>query len=205
MNPARLIALMGDASAQYITSHIVSLATTSGVISWSGASAGDLAVIHTFNDFDGNLTAPAGWTTDSQTLTGYATQMFQKVLTSTDISAGSGTWTATGFHPSSFAVTVIYRTASAATRKSTASGTSSTLALTGFTPSPQSRGVVTFVMTYNAVTPGTPTGFTSRIEGTEGSAVAAWADMLKSYAAGTVTWTGFSSSGNKYAWLVELT
>lgn len=210
---ARAFGFGAGSTTGFVTSSLTGLSSAAGVISLSGASVGQLAVIHTNNLLDGTFPTPAGWSADNTSIAGYDTQLFTKVLSASDIATGSVTVSGArgGYHPFSFAALYVARATTSATIKSVANNTSSaTLTIPGFTRDANAKGVLTFAFSGNANVPTAPTGFTSRLTGTVASAsrVAA-ADLLRpnQYANGSsVTWTGFSSTGSgvNYGYLIEL-
>lgn len=182
------------------------------VISFSGMSAGQLVLI--WNVSNSSRPASLGWnsiTTGVYPALGYAVTILWKVLTASDITAGSATMSAAG---AGFYTVLVYQGPTSAAVVS-AAGTQSTsnLDIPGYTKASGFKGLVGLVSAQNNASdstalaaPGTMVNRISSYQSTFFLATAA--DILNpaNYTNGsTLTWTINGSYFELYGQLVELT
>jgi len=176
-----------------------STATTSGsatVTKPAGVATGDLVVVILPDCSTGvTLTTTSGSAWNRTELTWwYNSVLFWKVLTGTDV---SNTWglsesngaVATAWQPGTSAVASVYVTFAF----NALSAGASTLTIPGVTTNDATKGVISIVVDRDTeVTPGTPTGFTSRVStAVETYLKTAVADHVD-YQGGDVVWTGLN-------------
>lgn len=140
-----------------------SVSGASQVVSFAGAAAGQLAII--IVNFATSASPPAGWTQVTNftwPTFGYRTCVYYKVLTAGDISTGSVT--VTGLQTTATCMALFYAGASALASVQTATTTTASLAIPGFTKSVNCKGIVGYCTTRAvASTPGAPGTMTNRI------------------------------------------
>ena len=175
-------------------------------VSFSGASAGDLAII--FTEAVGSNTL-SGWTQVGPLAwpVSFNDYMYSKVLDASDISAGSVTITG-GASGGTIGI-AIYTGATAATVKTSDTSVLSTLPLAGFTPAVNSVGVVSYCSDQSgSASIGSPTGMVNRLSFSTSIIASSLSDFLSpnTYTSGaTVTWTGMAGFANTVGRLIELT
>ena len=175
-------------------------------VSFSGASAGDLAII--FTEAVGSNTL-SGWTQVGPLAwpSSWNDYLYTKVLDATDISTGSVTLT--GTTSGATIAIAIYANATAATVKTSGTSTTSTLALTGFAPAGNSVGVISYCADQSgSASIGSPTGMVNRLNFSTSIIANSLSDFLppNNYTSGaTVTWTGMAGFANTVGRLIELT
>lgn len=174
----------------------LSISGTSKLITFAGASTGDLALItatYACGFSPNNVTAPAGWTKITNAgwpIYNYKQEGWYKVLTAGDIAAGSNfTWAAAS-NGGNFGV-LIYRGATTVTAKTavTGDGASGTLVLPGVAKSGSCRMLISYCSDRSFNNPATPTAWTRRLPYSASSDFSLVAAELRpnAYANGTTT------------------
>lgn len=182
--------------------------STTGVpqlVSWAGAQAGDLAIII---GIDQALATPSGWTLlgtfSWNTGLGSTNQLFAKVLSSGDISAGSVTVANTS--SGGCVSIVVYRGPTTATIVSSAVASATSVPIPGFTKASRSLGIVSYCCFRgtSSVTP--PVGAALRLNygSADGTGLADQGSGGYSNGA-TLTWSGLPAGTNNGAQAIELT
>lgn len=185
----KLIAMMGGLfPASFVTEHHYAPATASQAVSFSGAQAGDLAIIIVENSAF-SISTPSGWTlVDSYAWAtfGYHTAVFSKLLTAGDISTGSVTMTGLDA-ADSIVMFLAYRGAVTVTAVSNADVQTSNITIPGFTKNSASKGIVTYCQSRSpASTMTPPAGAASRTARLQTANFSARAnDILADYVDGT--------------------
>lgn len=150
--------------AAYITEHHYSPATSQAV-SFSGAAAGQLALIIVSNSLTAAPSPPAGWTSlGSYTWAtfGYKDTAFWKILSAGDISTGSVT--VTGLGSDGTLEIVFYSGVTSIALVGTGDSTTSTVNIPGFTKSGSCKGIVTYCTTRaTGSSPAAPGTATNRV------------------------------------------
>lgn len=211
MNAAKFMIMMsGRHVARFIKATAYPVSANPQNVSFSGASAGQLAVVMTTASSSAGIATPSGWTlagTYSWALS-YKTQVFYKVLSAGDISTGSVNFAAAA---GDIIIAAFYAGAAVASVKSTQEATTSSVTIAGFTKNTGCKGILSIGVDNDPV--GTPTPPGSMTARTAVSASSFFSARLADFAAplsyvdGTnETWTGFRGSGpSRIAQLIELT
>ena len=151
--------------AAFVTAAHYTPSTSAQAVSFSGASAGNLALIIVSNSTSVAPSAPTGWTalaTYTWVTYGYHEAAFYKVLNSGDISTGSVT--VSGLATDSTVEFLDYSGVSSAALVSTGDVTASPLAISGFTKNAASKVIVAYCTNRTATGNATlPSGMTNRI------------------------------------------
>lgn len=201
----------GGGGAGFVTEHNYAPAGVSQAVSFTGAAAGNLAVVSISNYQTSAPAAPAGWTlvwSYTWVSDGYFEGLYTKVLSAGDILAGSVTFT--GLDAGDATIKALFYTgATAASMRSVGEGSGTATAL-GFVKSVGFKALVTYCTTRGAG--GTPTA-----PGTTVNRIATFAsgvfrsradDILNpaNYVDGTgLTYTGLGIGGGAIAVAIELT
>lgn len=175
---------------------------TSKAIPFTGAVAGDFAVI--LIDY-GAAATPVGWTLFASATWqshGYEARVFTKVLTAGDITTGSVTFT--GLTGESSMKATFWRGATFLRLAQSFEGAGAVSAL-GFTKSPDHLGVISEITSRApASAPTTPATFTNRIANFASSNFMSRLDTSSAYVSGAAVPYTMSTAFGSMGWLLEL-
>ena len=155
----------GSSAAAFVAKNEYTPSTSSQAVSFSGAAAGNLAIIIVSNSTGGFPPTPAGWTSlggYTWPVYSYNDTAFIKVLSAGDISTGSVTLTA--LNTDSTVQILFYAGATTAAVVGSAATSSTTVTIPGFTKNANCKGIVLYCTTRQTVaSPSAPGTAVNRI------------------------------------------